>query len=103
MRYIHHHELPKGRKATYSRFVASERPNTTESKRVCLTVGGNHIDYPGRVSTLSAGITIAKLLLDSVVSTPNARLAVFDLKYFYLGTPMARYEYMRIPISSIQQ
>jgi hypothetical protein len=30
MRYIYHHELPKGRKATYSRFVASERPHKVE-------------------------------------------------------------------------
>jgi hypothetical protein len=31
----------------YSRFVASERLNKMESKRVCLTVGGNTINYPG--------------------------------------------------------
>jgi hypothetical protein len=30
MRYIYHHELPKGRKATYSRFVVSERPHKVE-------------------------------------------------------------------------
>jgi hypothetical protein len=52
--------------------------------------GGNQIDYPGRVSTTTAGITTAKLLFNSVVSTPNARLAVFDLKDFYICTPMER-------------
>jgi hypothetical protein len=64
-------------------------------------VGGNQIDYPGRVSTPTAGITTMKLLFNSVVSTPNARLVVFDLKDFYLGTPMERYEYM--PQSIIEQ
>jgi hypothetical protein len=103
MRYIHHHKLHKGRKATYSRFIASECPNTTESKIFCLTIGGNQIDYPGRGSTPTAVITTAKILFNSVVLTPNARIAVFDLNYFYLGTTMACYEYMRILISAIQQ
>jgi hypothetical protein len=65
--------------------------------------GGDYIDYPGRVSTPTARITTAKLLFNSVVSTPKARLAVFDLKYFYIGTPMERYEYMHIPLSAIPQ
>jgi hypothetical protein len=33
MRFIYHHELPKGQKTTYSRFVASERPYKVELKR----------------------------------------------------------------------
>jgi hypothetical protein len=103
MWYIYHHELPKGLKATYSRFFASERPHKVDSKRVRLTVGRNQIDYPGRVSTPTAGITTAKLLFNSVISTPNARLAVFDLKDFDLGTPMERYKYMHIPLSAIPQ
>jgi hypothetical protein len=44
-----------------------------------------------------------KLLFNSVISTPNTGLAVFDLKDFYLGTYMERYEYMRIPLSAIPQ
>jgi hypothetical protein len=103
MRYIHHHELPNGRKTTYSRCIASERPNKVESNRVRLTVGGNKIDYPGCVSTSTAGITTAKLLSNSVVPTPKACIAVFDLKDFYLRTPMTRYEYMCIPVSAIPQ
>jgi hypothetical protein len=87
----------------YSRFVASERPYKVESKRVRLMVGGNQIDYLGQVSTPTAGITTVKLLFNSVISTPNARLTVFDLKDFYLGTPMERYDYMRIPLSAIPQ
>jgi hypothetical protein len=44
-----------------------------------------------------------KLLLNSVISTPGARFATFDIKDFYLGTPMARKEYMRIPLAYIPQ
>jgi hypothetical protein len=67
MRYIYHHELPKGGKATYSRFLVSEHPNKVESKRVHLTVGGNKIDHPCQVSTPTAGINSDKLLFNSVV------------------------------------
>jgi hypothetical protein len=88
--YIRHDALPHGRKATYARFVATERPHKTEKKRVSLTVGGNLIHYPDKVSTPSADLTTVKILLNSVISTPHARFATFDLKDFYLGTPMVR-------------
>jgi hypothetical protein len=94
MRYIFHHQLPPSRHATYARFVATERSHKAETKRVRLTVGGNIIHYPDKVSTPTADLSTVKLLLNSVISTPGARFATFDLKDFYLGTPMMRKEYM---------
>jgi hypothetical protein len=41
------------------------------------------------------------LLINSTISTPNARYMNADLKDFFLGTPMTRYEYMRIPIDML--
>jgi hypothetical protein len=103
MAYIRHDALPPGRKATYARFVATERPHKTEKKRVRLTVGGYLIHYPDKVSTPSADLTTVKILLNSIISTPHARFATLDLKDFYLGTPMVRKEYMQIAITSIPQ
>jgi hypothetical protein len=94
MRYLFHHQLPPGRQATYARFVATERPHKAETKRVRLTVGGNLVHYPDKVSTPTADLSTVKLLLKSVISTPSAHFATFDLKDFYLGTPMMRKEYM---------
>jgi hypothetical protein len=37
------------------------------------------------------------------VSTPHAKFMCMDVKNFYLNTPMARYEYMRMHISLIPQ
>jgi hypothetical protein len=88
MAYIRYDALSHGRKATYARFLATERPHKTEKKRVHLTDGGNLIHYPDKVSTPSADLTTIKILLNSVISTPHARFATFDLKDFYLGTPM---------------
>lgn len=40
-----------------------------------------------------------KILINSVISTPNARFLTVDIKNFYLNTPMQRYEYIRIPLT----
>jgi hypothetical protein len=101
MRYLFHHQLPPGRQATFDRFVAMERPHKSETKRVRPTVGNNLVHYPEKVSTRIADLSTVKLLLNSIISTPGSLFATFDLKDFYLGTPMARKEYMRIPITSI--
>jgi hypothetical protein len=90
MRYLFHHQLPPGRQSTYARFVATERPYKAETKRVRLTVGGNLVHYRDKVSTPTADLSTVKLLLNSVISTPGARFATFDLKYVYLRTPIVR-------------
>ena len=44
-----------------------------------------------------------KSLLNSVISTPNAKSMTIDIKYFYLNTPMSRYEYMRLKLSNLPE
>jgi hypothetical protein len=68
----HDHQVPKGHKATYLRNVVANQPQNTQTGQVRWTVGGNLIDYPGDVSTKMARLTTAKLLFNSVISTPNA-------------------------------
>ncbi|KAI2490112.1 Reverse transcriptase (RNA-dependent DNA polymerase) [Fragilaria crotonensis] len=96
--FIHPSAMPAGRKATYLRVVSALRPEKVNPYRIRWTVGGDKVDYPFDVSTKTADLTTAKLLINSVVSTPNAKFLTADLKDFYLGTPMSRYEYMRVPI-----
>jgi hypothetical protein len=96
--FIHPSQMPKGRRAAYLRAVSAYRPEKANPYRVRWTVGGDQVDYPFDVSTKTADLTTAKLLVNSVVSTPNAMFLTADLKDFYLGTPMSRYEYMRIPV-----
>jgi hypothetical protein len=89
------------KKITYLRVVSAYRPEKSNPCRVRWTVGGNLIDYPGEVSTKTANLCTAKLLFNSVISTPDAQFMTGDLKDFYLGTPMDRYEYMQVPIHMI--
>jgi hypothetical protein len=42
------------------------------------------------------------MVMNSTISTPNAKFMCADIKDFYLGIPMlARYKYMRLPIALI--
>lgn len=85
MFFIPHTALPKGRKPTYLRVVAAFRPEKDNPRRIRWTCGGDRVEYPGDVSTKTADISTAKLLFNSVLSTPNAKFMTGDLKDFTLG------------------
>ena len=99
--WIRKNQVPSDRKVTYGQIVATIRQQKAKPHRTRPTVGGNRLDYPGAVSTLTAKLTTAKCLLNSTISTPNACFMVSDIKDFYLNTQMEQYEYMRLPLSII--
>jgi hypothetical protein len=66
-----------------------------------LTAGSNRLDYTGEVATSTADITHFKILINSTLSTEDAEMMMMDIKNYYLGTPLPRYEYMRLPLSII--
>lgn len=101
LRFITYQDIPAGRKATYPRIVVADRPQKAQTKRVRVTVGGDRIDYPGKVATKGADLQTAKLLFNSVISTPDAKFMSVDIKDFYLNTPMSRPEYMRVALRDI--
>jgi hypothetical protein len=75
----------------------------TKPEQTQLAVGGSLIDNPGNVSTPTAKTTTAKLVIKSTLSTPKAKYMCSNIKNFYLGTPMARHEFMRLLIDIIPQ
>lgn len=101
IRFIRVSDIPRDRRATYLHIVSTDRPQKTEPRRVRFTVGGDKINYPFDISTKTAGLITAKILINSVISTPNAKFMTMDIKDFYLCTPMARPEYMRTPVAAI--
>jgi hypothetical protein len=84
IRFIRRSDIPKGRKVTYGSFVVDIKDHKHEKERTRLTVGGDQIEYPGDKSTRTAGLTTAKNLSNSVVSTPSAKFLVIDIKNFYM-------------------
>jgi hypothetical protein len=70
---------------------------------MCFTLGGDQIEYPGDKSTRTVGLTTAKMLFNSTISTPGAKFLVIDIKDFYLNTPLECYDYMVIMMASLPQ
>ena len=78
-------------------------PQKEDPHRICFAVGRNRLDYPGPTATESAEIQTANLLFKSIISTKGGRFMCIDLKDFYLGTPMNRYDYLWIKMANIPQ
>ena len=79
------------------------RPEKGDPYRTCLTVGGNLIVYPGDCGTPTVDLLTVKLLLNSVISTPDAKSMTIDIKDFYLNTHMDRFKYMKLKISDLPE
>jgi hypothetical protein len=89
----------KDRKITYGKIVCDYKPHKKEKERVLLTVGGNILNYSGDVATDTTNITTFKILINSTLSTEDAAMMMMDIKNYYLGTPMPRFEYMKMLLS----
>jgi hypothetical protein len=91
--------IPTDRHITYGKIVCDYKPHKKEKERVRLTVGGDRLDYSGDVATSTADITTFKILINSTLSTKDAAMTMMDIKNYYLGTPLPRFEYMKMPLS----
>ena len=79
---------------THGRIVCNIRDNKVETHRTRLTIGGDKINNPEDCGTPTADLLMVKLLLNSVISTPEAWYMTMDIKNFYLNTPLKRYKYL---------
>jgi hypothetical protein len=100
IKFIRREDVPAWRKATYGSLMVDIKAHTEETELTRLTVGGDQIECPGDKSTRTAGLTTEKMLFNITISTPGAKLLVVDIKNFYLNTPLERYEYMVVLMSS---
>ena len=85
----------------YGCIVANFCPKKDDLYCICLTVGGNRINFPGDCGTPTVDMITVKILLNSVISTTNAKFMTINIKDFYLNTPMERPEFMRLKLSDI--
>jgi hypothetical protein len=53
---------------------------------------GERLDYSGDVATSTADITTFKILIISTLYTEDATTMMMDIKNYYLGTPLPRFE-----------
>jgi hypothetical protein len=62
-------------------------------------VGGDRLDYSGDVATSTADVTTFKILINSTLFTKEFAMMMMDINSYYLGTPLPRFEYMKMPLS----
>jgi len=102
--FIKRNQVPhdRAKDVTYGLITTLIRPEKIdEPNRTRLVAGGDRVHYPGDAGTPTADLLTVKLLLNSIISTPNAKFMTLDIKDFYLNTPMARYEYMRLRLADM--
>ena len=80
--FIHPSEKTTSRQATYHRIISELKPHREGTYRVRFTVGDNHIDYPGVVTTPTTELQTVTLHLNSVVSDVKASYMKADIKNF---------------------
>ena len=76
-------------------------PKKAESNQTCFTLGGDRINYPGKVATPTVEMLVAKMLFNSVISTKGACFMTMDISNFYLMTPLHRPKFICMKLSDI--
>ena len=109
IQFISKSQLPHDAKITYASFVCDIRPLKQETHSVRMVVGGDKLTYHEDTGSPAASLLETKILGNSVISdaAKGAQFLTCDLKDFFLATPMAKPEFMKIPLrvipSDIQQ
>jgi hypothetical protein len=66
--------------------VINHLPQKDDPNRIHITVGGNLTNYPYELTTRTANTVSAKIMWNSMVSTPGAKFGGADIKNMYLKT-----------------
>ena len=100
--FIYKGEIPNElwKYVSYRRILYNERPQKEEVNRTRLTFGGGNLQIDMNCGTPTESILTINILLNSIISTPGANVLVFDLKDFYLNTPMEQPHFLRIELSN---
>jgi hypothetical protein len=61
------------------------------------------LDYSGEVAASTGDITTFKIIINSALSTKDTEMMMIDINYYYLGTPLPRYAYMRMLLSKFPE
>ena len=78
-------------------------PEKYDPKRTRITIGGNHICYPGDVGTKTASLDLVRIVINIALYSKDAKYVTFNIYSFYLQNPLDRPEYVLINLSDIPQ
>ena len=99
--YFNYIAFDKRKDICHTTVVFEYCPDKECYNRVWITISGGHILVPFDASTPTGSFELVKLIINIVLSQQNARFAAFDIKNFYLDTPMEKPEYVRVNLDDI--
>jgi hypothetical protein len=101
--FICQHEVPteQMKDVKYGQFMCTVRPEKAEPNQTRFTVGGDRINYPGKVATPTAEMLVAKMLFNSIISRKGARFMTMDISNFYLMTLLHCPKFIHVKLSNI--
>ena len=95
--------VPHKKRATYASFIFNLKPLTEDLYRCRIVVGGDILTYFDDASSPAASLLETKLLINSNISTQDAKFMTADIKDFFLASPMADPEFMSILLKPIPE
>ena len=66
-----------------------------------MTISGNLLDYNGNTKIPTTNLITMKLLLNSILTTLNAKFMTINFKNFYLETKLKDKQYIFLPAALI--
>ena len=64
---------------------------------------GNQVVYAGDAGTKNASLDLCKLMMNSVLSHKGANFINYNIRNYYLATPLYYPEYFKIKLTDIPQ
>ena len=98
--FIDKSEIPKDelKQVMYARIVVDHKPHKPEENRTRVTVGGDRIHCDYDISAPTCSLPTIKLFWNYVLSMPGGKYFTMDISNFYVGLPLDKLEYMRMPM-----
>ena len=96
-------KVSKKNKATYTQYVVNVRLEKDNSNRVQIKASGDRLDCFGEKSTETATLETANILINSFLSTKNAKFMAMDIFNFYIQNDLEDFQYIWLHISMIPQ
>eukprot|EP00957_Ditylum_brightwellii_P050782 3850186-Ditylum_brightwellii.AAC.1 len=72
--------IPEDYTITYMRVIVNFPPQNADSNQVCITAGGNSINYLHKLTIRTADLTTSKVIPSSILSTEDEQLMGIDMK-----------------------
>jgi hypothetical protein len=80
--------IPKKGAVTYAHIVIGHHPQKEDPTCVHIIICGNLIDYPFELTTRTANIGLCKIMWNSVLSMPGAKIGGANSKNMCLKIPL---------------